>query len=203
MLVKSLLSDKLSIKNLLTDKLPVKCPLTTKLSVKGLLTEKLSIKALLTNKLPIKCLLTGKLSVKVFLTDKLPVKYLLTSKLSVKGLLTSKWSVEGFLTSKLSVKGFFTAVKTKQKNLVAIYISFTRSHLDFGDILYKQKFDNSFHGKLDFIQYNTALAITLAISREKNYQELGFESLQQRRWCRKRCLFFKTIKNNHPNISLN
>ena len=50
------------------------------------------------------------------------------------------------------------------------------------------------------IQYNVALAITGAIrgsSREKLYQELGFESLQQRRWSRKLCLFYK-IKNQFP-----
>ena len=35
-------------------------------------------------------------------------------------------------------------------------------------------------------------------SREKLYQELGFESLQQRRWYRKLCLLFKTIKKQTP-----
>ena len=140
------------------------------MSIKALLTDKLSVRSFLIDKSSVKGLLSDNLSIKALLTDKLLIKYLLTSKLSVKGLLTSKWSVEGFLTSKLSVKGFFTAVKTKQKNLVAIYISFTRSHLDFGDILYKQKFNNYFHGKLDSIQHNTALAIIGAISgisREK------------------------------------
>ena len=46
-------------------------------------------------------------------------------------------------------------------------------------------FNNSFHEGLESIQYNAALAIPGAIkgsSREKLYQELGFESLQQRRW---------------------
>ena len=69
--------------------------------------------------------------------------------------------------------------------LVTIYKSFIRSYLDYGDILYDQMFNNSFHDKLKLIQYNAALAITGAItgsSREKPYQELGFESLQQRRW---------------------
>ena len=62
-------------------------------------------------------------------------------------------------------------------------------------------FNNSFHEKLESIQYNAALAITGAIrgsSREKLYQELGFESLQQRRWYRKLCLFFKIIKKQSP-----
>ena len=51
------------------------------------------------------------------------------------------------------------------------------------------------------IQHNAALAITGAIrgsSKEKLYQGLGFESLQQRRWYTKLCLFFKIIKNQSP-----
>ena len=38
-------------------------------------------------------------------------------------------------------------------------------------------------------------------SREKLYQELGFESLQQRRWYRKLCCLFKIINNSHRVIS--
>ena len=34
--------------------------------------------------------------------------------------------------------------------------------------------------------------------REKLYQELGFESLQQRWWYRKLCLFYKIIKSQSP-----
>ena len=82
--------------------------------------------------------------------------------------------------------------------LVTIYKSFVRQHLNYGDILYDQALNNSFHKRLESIQYNAALAITGAIggsSREKLYQDLGFESLQQRRWYRKLCLFFKIIKN--------
>ena len=51
------------------------------------------------------------------------------------------------------------------------------------------------------MQYNAALAITGAIrgsSREKLYQELGLESLKQRRWFRKLCYFFKITKNQSP-----
>ena len=90
--------------------------------------------------------------------------------------------------------------------LVAIDIFFIRPRLDYGDILYDQTFNNSFHEKLESIQYNAALAITGAIrgtSREKLYQELGFESLQQRRWYRKlnknnKIPTFKIIKNQSP-----
>ena len=66
--------------------------------------------------------------------------------------------------------------------LVTVYKSFVRPHLDYGDILYDQAFNNFFHERLESIQYNAALAITGAVrgsSREKLYQELSFESLQQ------------------------
>ena len=45
---------------------------------------------------------------------------------------------------------------------------------------------------MESIQYNAVLAITDAVrdsSREKHYQELGLESLQQQRWYRKLCYF--------------
>ena len=57
-----------------------------------------------------------------------------------------------------------------------------------------------FQKKLESIHYNSihsALAITGAIrgtSREKIYSELGLESLQDRRWYRKLCAFYKKIK---------
>ena len=44
-----------------------------------------------------------------------------------------------------------------------------------GDVIYDRAFNESFQNKLEFVQYNTALAITGAIrgsSREKFYQEL-------------------------------
>ena len=79
-------------------------------------------------------------------------------------------------------------------SLVTIYKAFLRPHLDYGDIIYDQGYKESFHQKLESIQYNAALAITGAIrgtSREKLYQELGLESLQKRRWYRKLCYFLK------------
>ena len=85
--------------------------------------------------------------------------------------------------------------------LVTIYKAFVRPHLDYGDILYDQAFNNSFHDRLESIQYNACLAITGAIrgtSREKLYQELGLEPLRLRRWYRKLCLFYKFFKNEHP-----
>ena len=48
-------------------------------------------------------------------------------------------------------------------HLPTIYKSFIRPHLDYGDIIYDQAYNVSFHQKLESIQYNSALAITGAI----------------------------------------
>ena len=85
--------------------------------------------------------------------------------------------------------------------LITIYKAFVRPHLDYGDILYDQAYNMSFHHKLESIQYNACLAITGAIrgtSKEKLYQELGLESLQLRRWYRKLGMFYKIYKNKSP-----
>ena len=59
---------------------------------------------------------------------------------------------------------------------------------------------------MEAIQYNAALAVAGAIrgfSREKLYQEIGLESLRQRRWYRKLCYFFKPTKNRSPKYLFN
>ena len=56
--------------------------------------------------------------------------------------------------------------------LLTIYKCFVRTHLDYGDIIYDQAFNNCFHQNAHSLQYNAALAITGAIrgtSREKIY----------------------------------
>ena len=65
--------------------------------------------------------------------------------------------------------------------LITIYKAFVRPYLDYGDILYDQAYNMSFHHKLESIQYNACLAITGAIrgtTKETLYQELGLESLK-------------------------
>ena len=104
------------------------------------------------------------------------------------------------LNSKLDFKEYIQNVLNKvsktigllrklQKNLprpplITIYKHFIRPPLDYEDIIYDQAYNVFFYQKLDFIQYNAALAITGAIrltSKEKLYHELGFESLRSRR----------------------
>ena len=84
--------------------------------------------------------------------------------------------------------------------LLTIYKSFIRPHPDYGDIIYDQAYNASFHQKLELLQYNACLAITGAIrgtSREKLYEELGLKSLQLRRWFRKLSCFYKLFNSEH------
>ena len=90
--------------------------------------------------------------------------------------------------------------------LITLYKSFIRPYLDYGDIIYEQVFNSSFHEKLESIQYNASLVITGAIrgtSREKLYNELGFESLHARRWYRKLCYFYKFYVFQQPEYLFN
>ena len=60
--------------------------------------------------------------------------------------------------------------------------------------LMSRAFNESFHQRLEFIQYNAAIAITgtiRGISSEKLFQELRLETLKSRRWFRKLYLFYK------------
>ena len=88
-----------------------------------------------------------------------------------------------------------------RSELFAIYKSFSRPHLDYGDIICDQAYNASFHQKLELLLYNACLAITGAIrgtSREKLYEELGLESLQLRRWFRKLSCFYKLFNSEYP-----
>ena len=96
------------------------------------------------------------------------------------------------LDNRLSFEEYLTAMRAKvsrtiallrklqhvlpRQALITIYKSFIRPYLDYGDILYDKAFNESFHQKIESIQYNACLAITRSIrgsSREKIYQELG------------------------------
>ena len=83
--------------------------------------------------------------------------------------------------------------------LVTIYKAFARPHLYYGGIIYDQAYNATFHQKLEQIQYNACLAVTGAIrgtsKKEKFYEELSLESLQDRLWYKKLLCFFKFYKN--------
>ena len=100
-----------------------------------------------------------------------------------------------------------TAVLRKLKTLLprhfllTIYKAFIRPHLDYCNVIYRKIFNESWHKKLESAQYNSALAITGAIrgnDTKKLYQELGLESLRNRRKLIRLSLFYKIYKDQSP-----
>ena len=86
-----------------------------------------------------------------------------------------------------------------RKSLLTIYRSYIRPHLDYCDVIYDQPHNASFSRKIESVQYNAALAITGTIkgtSRERLYEELGFENLSDRRKYRR--LVFNIVNCSGP-----
>ena len=88
-----------------------------------------------------------------------------------------------------------------RKQLLTIYKTFVRSHLNYADIIYDKPFNDTFKEKLEKGQYSAALIITGATkctSGEYLYKKLGLESLCDRRWYRKLVFFNKILKGLAP-----
>ena len=83
-----------------------------------------------------------------------------------------------------------------RSSLSTIYKSFVRPHRNYGDVIDDQPNNSSLSDKIVSVQRNAVLAITSAfsgISKEKLYQELGLESLKNRRWLRRMSYLYKII----------
>ena len=86
-------------------------------------------------------------------------------------------------------------------SLVTIYKSFIRSHLDYANVIFGKSSNATFSNQIQSVQYNAALAITGAIrgtSKEKLYQEIGFETMKESRWFQRLCSFYKILNNQIP-----
>ena len=91
-----------------------------------------------------------------------------------------------------------------RKSLLTIYRPFIRPHLDYGDIIYDQTYNTSFHQKLESLQYNTTKCGAIRCTwKEKIYNEQGLESLQNRWWYRKLSFLYKVIANQSPSYLFN
>ena len=97
-------------------------------------------------------------------------------KLCFKGHLKDKFAkVNRGIGTLKKLSGFLP-----RHTSITIYKSFIRPHLDYTDIIYDQPNNLSQCNKIETCQYNSALTITGAIrgcSKERLYQELGFEYL--------------------------
>ena len=92
------------------------------------------------------------------------------------------------------------SVNLPRDALLRIYKSFTRPHLDYGDIIYDKHVMSLFKNKIENIQYKGAIQGT---SREHLYHELVLESLGDRRWCCKLTFFYKILNGLAPKYLAN
>ena len=93
-----------------------------------------------------------------------------------------------------------------RSSLLTIYKSFVRPHLDYGDVIYDQPNNQTLCDRIESVQYDAALAITGAIrgtSKIKLYNEIGLESLKDRRWMRRLSFFYKFFSNHSPSYLFN
>ena len=87
-----------------------------------------------------------------------------------------------------------------RKVLDLSYKLYVRPHLDYGDVIYhNQRADMMI--LIEQVQYKAALIVSgcwQGTSREKLYDELGWESLSVRRWSRRMTLFYKILNRMTP-----
>ena len=153
---------------------------------------------------------------KFFLTEKLRrfliFHYVLITALSWKPIpkipLQISWCLinilgtfeSNYYQGKQSYRTFAKIAKTLLRLvLITMCKALVRPHLNYGDMIYDEAYNEIFHWKLRSIQYNACLALSGAItglSREKLYHKLGLESFQRWHWYKKLCLFYKTFKEN-------
>ena len=73
------------------------------------------------------------------------------------------------------------------------YKLYVRPHLDYGDVIYHNQRDDLMK-LIEQVHYKAALIVSgcwQGTSREKLYDELGWESLTEIRWARRLSTFYK------------
>ena len=81
-----------------------------------------------------------------------------------------------------------------------MYKLYIRPHMDYGDIIYHDQ-KMLLSRKLESIQYEAALAVSGAwrgTNTDRLLEELGWETLDNRRWYRRLCLFYKIVNDQAP-----
>ena len=137
-------------------------------------------------------------------------------------ILDSKLTFESHVNEKLAKarKGIgiikYISAYVPIKTLDQIYKMYVRPHLDFCDVIYHvpkihSVFNSSFRlvglmERIERVQYQAALAITGAwkgTSLNKIYDELGWETLTDRRWFHRLVQFYKIRNGLTPQYLIN
>ena len=94
----------------------------------------------------------------------------------------------------------FLSKFVSRKVLDLSYKLYVRPHLDYGDVIYhNQRIDMM--DLIERVQYRAALVVSgcwQGASRVKLYDELGWESMSDRRWYRRMTMFYKIINGMTP-----
>ena len=105
-------------------------------------------------------------------------------------ILDEKLTFNDHITSKLTTVNKLTSTLRKlyhympRDSLVTIYKSFIRPQLDCADVTFDKPSNATFSNRFESDRYNAALEINGTIrsaSKEKLYQERGFETMKERR----------------------
>ena len=127
--------------------------------------------------------------------------FLFTSMIGL--ILDKKRTFNDHIASKLTTVNKLTITLRKiyrhisSNSLVTIYKSFVRMHLAYADVIFDKPSTADFSNEIEPAQHNAALAIAGTIrgaSKEKLYQEFGFETIKERRFPRLYC-FYKNLDN--------
>ena len=123
----------------------------------------------------------------------------LDSKLSFKNHINEKINKANKLVGVLRYLSSYIPLNT----LIQMYKSFIRPLFDYGDVIYhiphtQNMFDSSITlnflmARIEKVQYHASLAMTgcwRGTSQNKLYDELGLESLADRRWARRLIYIF-------------
>ena len=113
----------------------------------------------------------------------------------------SKHIKEAILTAQkgLSLLKFLSKYVSR-KVLNLCYKLYIRPHLDYGDVIYHNQWEDLMK-LVEQVQYRAALVVSgcwQGTSRLKLYDELGWESLADRRWARRLTTFYKIINGIAP-----
>ena len=87
-----------------------------------------------------------------------------------------------------------------RKILDLSYKLYVRPHLDYGDVIYHNQREDLMN-IVEQVQYKAGLIVTgrwQGTSRVKLYDELGWESLSDRRWGRRMSMYYKIVNGHTP-----
>ena len=70
--------------------------------------------------------------------------------------------------------------------------------VDYVDVIFDKPSNATVSNRTESARYNAALGAIRGTSKETLYQELGFETMKEKRWFRRLCSFHEMLSNQAP-----